>query len=482
MAKDDRVTYDPAGVFLPGSPVSATQLTALAARLNAIRWDVAEENAEAGEVSEPDSSLSACKSTFRELPERILDDYVEHRQQSDLGRILQTARWIRDRVDRIVVVGNEGVLSGIRALLDACCEPYFNHLTRSQRGGRPRILLAGADLDNDAITGLVTLLTEARSPNLLEDRWALLLVNAPAMDLPTTLVARHLLRSLRSFYRADSATVPEMVVPLTRVMATSKGGGASDRSTGVGRGMTVPADLDDGFGAFSAAVLLPAAIAGMDIVRLLEGASTANDHFRTAPVGANSVLDFVGVNHLWRAAGPTNAGGMRVWATALRATACWYAQLRQQQMERATPAKGADRDGRPQASAATQTALHAVPADDVLWTEVLVSQCRCDPLMIGDLESDPDGLNSLADRSHPDLMSAAIWETIRGNRQSGRPAGVLRLARLNEHTLGQVLQMAMLAVAVEQRFNLDKTGPDPPGVLVAKNRPDFAARFLYDFR
>ncbi len=458
MAKGDRVTYDPAGIFLPGSAVSATQLTALAARLNAIRSDVTGESVEAGDASEPDSSLAACDCTFRELPERMLDDYVEYRQQSDLGRILQTARWIRDRVDRIVVVGDVGVLNGIRALLDACCEPYFNHLTRSQRGGRPRILLAGADLDNDAITGLITLLTEGRSPDLLEDRWALLLVDAPATDLPTKLVGRHLLRSLRSFYRADSATVAEMVVPVT--------------TTGNG----------EGFDTFSAVGLLPAAIAGMDIVRLLEGASTANDHFRTAPVGANSVLDFVGVNHLWRTAGPTKACGMRVWATALHATARWYAQLRQQQMGRATTANGTDRDGLTEASAAARTSLQPVGAEDVLWTELLVAQCRCDPLMVGHLESDPDGLNSLADRSQPDLMSAAICETISGNRQNGRPAGVLRLARLNEHTLGQVMQMAMLAVAVEQRFIFHKTGPDPPGVLGVKNLPDFAARFLYDFR
>ncbi|TVS14121.1 MAG: hypothetical protein EA424_20405 [Planctomycetaceae bacterium] len=482
MAKGDRVTYDPAGVFLPGSAVSATQLTALAARLNAIRSDVTQDSVEAGEVSEPDSSLSACDCTFRELPERMLDDYVEHRQQSDLGRILQTARWIRDHVDRIVVVGDVGVLSGIRALLDACCEPYFNHLTRSQRGGRPRILLAGADLDNDAITGLITLLTEGRSPDLLDDRWALLLVDTPTTDLPTKLAGRHLLRSLRSFYRADSATVAEMDAPLILVMTTVNGVRDSDRSTGFRQTIPVPADLDEGFGTFSAVGLLPAAIVGMDIVRLLEGASTANDHFRTAPVGSNSVLDFVGVNHLWRTAGPTKACGMRIWATALHATARWYAQLRQQQMGRATTANGTDRDGHREASAAERASLHPVGAEDVLWTELLVTQCRCDPLMIGHLESDPDGLNPLADRSHPDLMSAAISETIRGHRQSGRPTGVLRLARLNEHTLGQVMQMAMLAVAVEQRFPFDKTGPDPPGGLGAKNWPDFADRFLYDFR
>jgi glucose-6-phosphate isomerase len=475
----ERVTYDPAGIFLPGSAVSAAQLTALAARLHAIRSEITGDSGEARDLSQPDSGLAACQCTFRELPERILDDYVEHRQQSDLGRILQTARWIRDRIDRIVVVADGSVLSSIRALLEACCEPYFNHLTRSQRGGRPRMLLAGADLDNDTITGLIALLTEGRSPERLEDRWALLLVDAPDTDLPTKLVGRHLLRSLRSFYRNDSAAEAEMVL---RVITTGNGGWISDRSIGLRRVMAGPDSLDERFRTFSAVGLLPAAIAGMDIVRLLEGASTANDHFRTAPVGANSVLDFVGVNHLWRALGPTKACGMRIWATALQATVRWYAQLRQQQMGRAITANGTDQDGRSEASSATQIPLPTVPAEDVLWTEVIVAQCRCDPLMVGHLESDPDGLNVLADRSQPDLVSAAICETVGGNRQIGRPAGVLRLAELNEHSLGQVMQMAMLAVAVEQRLSSKQLGLDLPGTLDTKNASDFAARFLYDFR
>ncbi len=479
MAKGDRITYDLAGVFLPGSALSATQLTAMAERLHAIRADIMGDAMEPGDSSEADPGLSACDYAFRELPERILDDYVEHRQQSDLGRILRTARRIRDRVDRIVVVGSQGVLSSIRALLDACCEPFFNELTRSQRGGRPRMLLAGGDLDNDAITGLITLLTEGRSPNRLGDRWALLLVDTPATDLPTQLVGRHLLQALRSFCRDDSTNLAELVV---RVMTAGHRGGTLDRATGCHHPMRVPGNLDADFRAFSAAGLLPAAITGMDVVRLLEGASTANDHFRTAPVGANAALDLVGVNHLWRSMRPAHACGMRVWSTALHATVGWYAQMWRRQMWLAANARQAAGDGRCEASAALQAALPAVPAEDILWTEVTVTQCRCDPLMVSSFESDLDGLNTLAGLRQPDLTTQAIGEILGRSRQNGHPTGVFRLACLNEHTLGQWMQMAMLAVAVEQRLALGEISSDRPGTFTGKDAPDFAARFLYEFR
>lgn len=449
MAKGDRVTYDPSGVFLLGSDVSATQLTAMAERLTAIRADILGEAVESDDSSGTDPRLSACACDFRELPERMLDDYVEHRQQSELGRILQTARTIRDRVDRIVVVGSQGVLSSVRALLDACCEPFFNELTRSQRGGRPRMLLAGDDLDNDTITGLVTLLTEGRTPDLLVDRWALLLVDTPATGLPTQLVGRCLLQALRSFYRDDSTSLAELVI---RVTPSRHHKGASGRSMGLHDDETVPRDPDADFRTFSAAGLLPAAIAGMDVVRLLEGASAANDHFRTAPVGVNAVLDFVGTNHLWRSAGPAKACGMRVWAPALHATARWYARLRQQHRGIAANTELADGEDRFELSGAMQVALATVAAEDVLWTELMVTQCRCDPLMVSLSASDPDGLDGLAGHRLPELRSEAIGKILGRRRQIGRPSGVFRLARLNEHTLGQWMQMAMFAVAAERRL------------------------------
>ena len=52
------------------------------------------------------------------------------------------------------------------------------------------------------------------------------------------------------------------------------------------------------FSVLSAVGLLPAAILGIDIVALLEGAASMNSQFRTQALGGNPVLDYVAVNHL----------------------------------------------------------------------------------------------------------------------------------------------------------------------------------------
>ena len=57
----------------------------------------------------------------------------------------------------------------------------------------------------------------------------------------------------------------------------------------------IPDGVGGRFSILTAVGLLPAAIMGLDIVRLLEGAAAMNEHFCTAPVGENVVLDFTAV-------------------------------------------------------------------------------------------------------------------------------------------------------------------------------------------
>ncbi len=64
---------------------------------------------------------------------------------------------------------------GARALVDTCCQPYWNELSRAQRGSRPRIYFEGNNVDNDASQGLLHLLgaeTQRVAQNV-DDRWGL---------------------------------------------------------------------------------------------------------------------------------------------------------------------------------------------------------------------------------------------------------------------------------------------------------------------
>ena len=138
--QNEPIKYDPSGVFIDEHGIKRSDLAELAPRLEAARAetlaDVELWNRK-GTVTPEKQPLDAG---FVELPERLLSAYKADRRGSELGRILATAARLRDAVDRVVVLGIGGSYMGARALMEACCHPYHNELSRGERSSsRPTI-------------------------------------------------------------------------------------------------------------------------------------------------------------------------------------------------------------------------------------------------------------------------------------------------------------------------------------------------------
>ncbi len=73
--------------------------------------------------------------------------------------------------------------------------------------------------------------------------------------------------------------------------------------------------------------LMPAAMLGLDCIKLLEGAVAMNEHFKTAPFEENVVLQYVAVNHLLAQHRDKTIRVMSVWSKALESVGLWYDQL-----------------------------------------------------------------------------------------------------------------------------------------------------------
>ena len=87
--------------------------------------------------------------------------------------------------------------------------------------------------------------------------------------------------------------------------------------------------------------------------------------------------------------------------------------------------------------------------------------------MIGMADRNEDDLNQFSRRGYPDLVDAAIKGTNEAYADAARPSADLVLPTLNEHAIGQLLQMLMLATVVEGRM----MGTNPygqPGVQAYK--------------
>ena len=197
--------------------------------------------------------------------------------------------------------------------------------------------------------------------------------------------------------------------------------------------------------------LLPAAILGLNVVALLEGAAAMNEHFRTASAGENAVLDYVGACHLLEEEYGATIRVLNVWTKALESVGLWYDQLLAESLGKeglgATPITTVN--SRDLHSRAQQ---HQQGRPDKLFTNLIVDGWRCDPLAVGHSELDQDSLNDLADKTLPEIMSAAIQGTNEAYRSDGRPTADIHLPQVNEFYLGQLFQMLMLATVVEGRL------------------------------
>jgi glucose-6-phosphate isomerase len=224
-------------------------------------------------------------------------------------------------------------------------------------------------------------------------------------------------------------------------------------------------DIPDGvggrFSVFTAVGLLPASIVGIDVVRLLEGAAAMNRRFREAPVADNPVLQYVAVSHLAEVDGGATIRVLSSWSNRLEAVGLWYDQLLSESL-------GKDGKGATPLTAVTTRDLHSRGQQhqdgrrDKLITNLVVGAPRRDPLALpplGDYGANQDKLDDLVGKTWPEMLAAAVAGTNEAYAQAKRPTADILLPRVDEHVVGQLLQMLMLATVVEGRL----VGTNPYG-------------------
>lgn len=436
-----QTTYDPTGVFLERGGISPNTLAQLSSKLATARDEVVSDGKlwqDGGPVPADKEPLDAG---FYELPERLLAELHAKGDASELGRIRSMADQLAESIDSIVILGIGGSYMGARCMLEACCHQYYNEVAPAMRRGRPRLYFEGNNVDNDALLDLIRLL-ESRG-----DRWGIACISKSGGTLETAAAFRILLRELRATLGRDVNSIGEIVVPVT-----GSSGRLFDLAKALGcrESFPVPDGVGGRFSVLSAVGLLPGALLGLDIAKMLRGAADINTHFRTAPPAENVVLQYVGVCHLMEQAG-CHTRVLSTWGKRLESFGLWYDQLLAESLgkhERGalplTVVNTRDLHSRGQ--------QHQQGARDKLITNVIVDRPQGEPIPIGRSDLDQDKLNELAEKTLPNVMAAAIAGTNKAYRDDNRPTADIHVPQLNEYTLGQLFQMMMLATVVEGRL------------------------------
>jgi glucose-6-phosphate isomerase len=106
---------------------------------------------------------------------------------------------------------------------------------------------------------------------------------------------------------------------------------------------------------------------------------------------------------------------------------------------------------------------------DKLINNIIVKQGKHAPMTIGMADRNEDDLNQFSRKTFADIQDAAFRGTSEVYEEAARPTADIILPALTEHTIGQLLQMLMLATVIEGRL----MGVNPygqPGVELYKDR------------
>ncbi|MGA2618098.1 MAG: glucose-6-phosphate isomerase [Thermoguttaceae bacterium] len=461
------IVPDGAEEFVRQTGISRADVAWLAPRLAAARQEVLDDLALFNAKGQAPPEKQPLDAAFCDLPERLLeepkgtvplkgtvpfssdenrdsprDENRDSPRERLLDDIIASADRLAAEVDRVVVLGIGGSYMGARALMEALCHPYHNELGREARRGRPRLYFEGNNVDNDAVAGLLDLLR-------CEPDWAIIVISKSGGTLETAVGLRLFLEALRTACGGDEEKFRRRVVPVT-----GRSGRLRDLAGALGCPKVFP--IHDGVGGRFSVLdpvgLLPAAVLGLDVVRLLQGAALMNERFRHAEPGRNPVLDYAGVSW-WMAL--RRGAAVRVlstWGKRLEAVGLWYDQLLAESL-------GKDGQGATPLTVVNTRDLHSRGQQhqegrrDKLITNLVVERPERPPISVPKSARDQDRLNELAGTTLPEILAAARKGANQAYADDHRRTAALRLPRLDEGALGQLLQMFMLATAVEGRLS-----------------------------
>lgn len=455
-------TWTPLAELQAQQLLAPERIEALKPLVMNVRMQVASER----DLTNAPPKLKPLDSGFIDLPQKMLDQQRRRADTSEIGRILALANRLKGEVDRVVVLGIGGSHLGARTLFEALCHTFHNELPPKMRMGRPRIYFEGNAADNDSFQDLLELLeVTCVDPAIRDERWGVVVVSKSGATLETAACYRILRAELARFYGGKSEELRKRVVVVTGSTGKLRN---LCRADGFGEDeiLPIPDNVSGRYSVFSAAGLLPAALMGLDARALLLGAAAMTRRFLEEPFERNPVLQYAAVNYLMGEELGKKSRVLAVWSKKLDGLGAWYSQLLSESLGKQgrgptplTVVYTRDLHSRGQ--------QHLDGTRDKVINNLYVKTPKHPAIPIGMADRNEDDLNALARKTLPDILDAAFKGTAQAYRDVARPTTDIILPALSEHTMGQLMQMLMLATVVEGRLlNINPYGE--PAVEVYK--------------
>ena len=364
--------------------------------------------------------------------------------ESLVASINEKALELRDKADVLICIGIGGSYLGARAAIDFL-SPSFDDLRT------PRVVFAGHTINSDYLADLLTLVKDKE-----------VAVNVISKSGTTTepgVTFRVVRQWMEKRYGRNEAA--------KRIVATTDSKSGALRKLAGEEGYAsfeIPGDVGGRFSVLTPVGLVPIAVAGIDIRKLITGAVQAADFCTggdpsVTMSGRYSVLR----NILFRRGYATEV--MASFQPQLHFVGEWWKQL-------AGESEGKNNTGIFPASLDYTTDLHSMGqwmqegVRTVFETFLLIKRTRS-TLTVPQFSDDSDELNYLAGKSFEEINRRAYAGTLFAHLDGGVPASTIVLDDRSEETLGQLFYFFEKAIGLSG-YLLRVNPFDQPGVEAYK--------------
>ena len=391
--------------------------------------------------------------------QRRRQGFLDVAHPSDVTKdILKYTKKVRGLFEHVVVLGIGGSALGVTALMQALRPLSWNQISSKKRGG-PQLHVLD-NVDPELIADLDSILDYPKT---------LFVVISRSGTTPET-VAQYL------YYKKKmKKAVTETSLKKHFVMVTDLEKGFL-REEALREGFAnfpIPDNVGGRFSVLTAVGLLPAALVGIDIVKLLKGASRGADRFLTTEVADNSAYQLAHVQYLLQQQYGVTTTVMMAYSSALYSVADWYRQLLAESI-----GKAVNREGKTVHTGLTP--IKALGVTDQHSQVQLYNEGPCDKLIlfleiktfrstvsIPKVSASEQEFSFLSGVSFADLMHTEQKATQEALTRYDRPTANISLDHISEESLGELFVMLEGSIAfLGEMYGIDAY--NQPGVELGK--------------
>ncbi|RKW45541.1 MAG: glucose-6-phosphate isomerase [Lachnospiraceae bacterium] len=351
--------------------------------------------------------------------------------KEEFERIKKAAKKIQSDSEVLVVIGIGGSYLGAKACIEALSHSFYALLDKTKRP-YPHIVFCGNSISEKYLHDL---------EEALEGKdFSINIISKSGTTTEPAVAFRVLKKALIKKYGKEEAR--------KRIYATT------DRAKGALKKLTdeegyesfvVPDDVGGRFSVLTAVGLLPIAVAGIDIDKLMEGAAAARKSALEKPYKENPALLYAALRNIIHRKGKA-VEILANYEPSLHYISEWWKQLYGE-------SEGKDNKGIYPASVDLTTDLHSMgqfiqEGSRILYETVISIEEPLVNMLLEEEEKDTDGMNYLAGKSIDFVNKSAMNGTILAHTDGGVPNLSIVLPKLNEEYLGELFYFFEFACGV----------------------------------